>query len=73
MRTLNVESLRPDSTNEEKMQREIIKSLERNKIHISEIQGAHIAQDRISLLGNYRIITEAGKSAETGVVSGGKR
>ena len=72
LRTTNIASLNPDSTKEEQMQRDIIKDLTRNKIHIAAIQETHIDQDRDYLIDNYRIITAAAtKSAETGAVQGG--
>ena len=68
LRTLNTASLNPASTKEEKIQGGIIKSLARNKIHISAIQETHISQGRSYVLGNYRIITAAGKNETRGVV-----
>ena len=72
LRTMNVASLNPDSMKEERMQRDIIKDLARNKIHIAEIQETHITQYSGYLLDNYMINTaSATKSAETGLVQGG--
>ena len=71
LRAMNIASLNPDSTAEAQMQRDIIKDITRNKIHIAAIQETHITQDRDYLLDNYRIITaESAKIAETGVVQG---
>ena len=53
LRTMNIASLNPDSMKEEQMQRDIIKDLTRNKIHIAAIQETHIIQDRDYLLDNY--------------------
>ena len=67
LRTMNIASLNPGSMKEEQMQREIIKNLMRNKIHIAAIQETHIAQDRDYLLDNNRIITASStKSGKTG-------
>ena len=73
LRTMNIVILDPDSTREEKMQRDIIKNLTRNKIHMASIQGKHIIQDRDYIVDKYRIITaSAAKRVETGVVQGGE-
>ena len=72
LRTMNIASLSPDSIKEELTQRDIIKDLTRNEIHIAGIQETHIIQGRDYLLDNYRIIpAEATKRAETGAVQGG--
>ena len=72
LRTPNIACLNPDSMKEEKMQRCIIKSLARNKMHIAAGQETHITQDRNYAMSNYRIITaEAIKSAAEGGVQGG--
>ena len=56
---MNIASLNPDSAKSEQMQRDIIKNLTRNKIHIASIQETHIIQDRDYLSDNYRIIASA--------------
>ena len=68
---LNIASLTPGLMGESTMQKEIVKGLAENRIHIAAIQETHITQDRIYLLGNYKIITAASEKNETsGVVSG---
>ena len=65
LRAMNIAILNPDSLKEEQMQRDIIKDLTRNKIHIADIRETHIIQDSDYLLDNYRIVTTApAKSAE---------
>ena len=72
LRAMNIDSLNPESTQEEQMQRDIIKNLTRNKIHISSIQETRIVKDRDLLRGNYRVITAAAaKRAEARVAQGG--
>ena len=73
LRTLNIASLNPDPMRGKEMQREIVKGITKNKIQIAAIQETHITQDMNYMVGNYRIITAAGKSAETGIVDGGGR
>ena len=69
--TLNIASLNPDSTRETPMQKEIVKGLDTNKIHIASIQETHITQDKSYVVENYRIITaSADKSEATGIVTG---
>ena len=57
LRKLNIPSMNPDSTKRATTQQEIVKEITENRIHIAAIQETHITQDRIHLLGNYRIIT----------------
>ena len=72
LRTMDIASLNPDSAKEEQTQRDIIKNLTRNKIHIAEIQEPHIIQERDYILYNYRIVTAAStKSGKTGAAQGG--
>ena len=51
IRAMNIDSLNPDSMQEERANRDITKDLNRNKIRISSIQETHIAQCRNYLLG----------------------
>ena len=45
LRTLNIASLNPDSIRAREMQQELVKSLEKNKIHLAAIQVKHITAD----------------------------
>ena len=64
LRTMDIARLNPCSMKAEQMQRDIIKDLTRNKIHIAGIQETHITQDRDNLLDNYRIITTESTQGE---------
>ena len=69
---MNVSGLNQDLAQDEQIQRDIIKNITRNKIHIAAIHETHIAQDRDYLMGNYRIIAaSATKRGKTGVLQGG--
>ena len=71
IRTMNIASHNPDSTKEAPMQRDAIKNLTRNKIHLSVTPETHITQGRNRLLDNYRGIDAAAKKVKTDVIQGG--
>ena len=57
LRTVNIDSVNPDSMTEEQMQPGIIRNLIRRKIHISAIQKPRAVKDSAYLLDNYRFDT----------------
>ena len=53
LRAMNIARINPDSAKEEQTQRDIIKNLTRNRIHIESTQETHIRNGRDYLPDNY--------------------